>query len=105
MIFALLGFVLGTVLGSLAKALADRSLLNKSFLGRSYCPRCKSQLKWYDLFPIFSYLSLRGKCRYCHKKIPIDYLLVEVITGLIVGFLFYLSVLSTPNNLPPTSNP
>lgn len=87
----IIGFVVGTVLGSFTKALADRSLSNRTFWGRSYCFWCKHQLHWYDLFPIVSYLLLRGKCRYCHKAIGIEHLLVEVVMGLIIAFLFYQS--------------
>lgn len=85
------GFILGLVLGSLVKALSDRSLSKKSFGGRSYCPNCKHKLAWCDLFPIFSYIFLQGKCRYCHEKIGIEYLLVEVSMGILVGFLFWQS--------------
>lgn len=84
-----IGFILGAILGSFVKALADRSLTGKSFWGRSYCPNCKKDLKWYDLFPILSYLILSGKCRYCHKGIGIEYLLVEVGMGILIGFLFW----------------
>lgn len=83
------GFLIGAVLGSLVKALADRSLYNKTFWGRSYCPNCKKKLQWYDLFPVFSFIFLKGHCRYCKKKIGIDYLLVEVIMGILVAFLFW----------------
>lgn len=86
-----IGFVLGTILGSFAKALADRSLKNKTFFGRSYCPHCKYKLRWYDLLPIFSYIFLAGKCRYCRKKISLEYLVVEVVVGLLIGFLFWQS--------------
>jgi len=82
------GFLVGMILGSLVKALTDRSLRNKTFWGRSYCPKCRHKLAWYDLFPIFSYLILRGKCRYCHKQIGIEYLLVEVGMGILIAFLF-----------------
>lgn len=84
-----LGFVIGAILGSFAKAIADRSLTKRSFWGRSYCVSCKKKLNWYDLFPIFSYIFLRGKCRYCHKSIGIEYLLVEIVMGAMVGLLFY----------------
>ena len=90
----IIGFVLGIILGSFAKALADRSLRNKSFWGRSHCPLCKQHLRWYDLFPVFSYLLLKGKCRYCHKKISIEYLLVELLTGILIAFLFYQTFLN-----------
>jgi prepilin signal peptidase PulO-like enzyme (type II secretory pathway) len=89
--FIVLGFIIGTVLGSFVKALADRSLKRSSFWGRSYCERCKTTLRWYDLFPILSYLSTGGKCRYCHKKIGPEYLIVEVTSGLLIATLFYLS--------------
>lgn len=78
-------------MGSFAKALADRSLNGKSFGGRSYCPSCKRILQWYDLIPILSYILQRGKCRYCKTKIEIDYLLVELVVGILVGFLFWQS--------------
>ncbi len=83
------GFLIGIILGSFVKALADRSLIKKSFWGRSYCPKCQHKLAWYDLFPVFSYITLRGKCRYCHKRIGNEYLLVELGMGLLVGFLFW----------------
>lgn len=90
--FILIGFLIGTILGSFANAIADRSLKNKSFQGRSYCPSCKTTLRWYDLFPVLSYLSLKGKCRYCGKKISKQYWIVEVIVGLISALIFYYAV-------------
>ncbi len=78
---------MGICLGSFVKALADRSVGKKSFLGRSYCPKCKKQLKWYDLFPVFSYLSTLGRCRYCKTRIGIDYLLTEVVLGILVALI------------------
>src|SRR5574337_1500402 len=86
--FGLVGFILGLVLGSFIKALADRSLTNRTFWGRSCCPHCQHKLQWYDLLPVLSYLSLGGKCRYCHKKITLDYLVTELLMGLVIGFLF-----------------
>lgn len=83
------GFILGTVLGSFVKVLADRSLTKKSFSGRSYCPECKQNLHWYDLFPVLSFISTGGKCRYCHKRIGVEYPLVEIVMGILIGFLFW----------------
>ncbi|MEI7884578.1 MAG: prepilin peptidase [Clostridia bacterium] len=56
--------------------------------GRSYCPSCNTQLKNYDLIPIFSYLFLRGKCRKCGSKISLRYPLVELVTGILAVFIF-----------------
>ncbi len=60
----------------------------KSLKGRSYCPRCKHELSWQDLFPVFSFLYLQGKCRYCHKKISYQYPLVEIFTGILFVLIF-----------------
>ncbi len=84
----LLGFIIGVCLGSFTKVIADRSLTNKSFWGRSYCESCKHKLTWYDLFPMVSYLVFRGKCSHCHKKFSPEYLLVEVLMGLLVSGVF-----------------
>lgn len=91
--YLILGFVVGACLGSFAKALADRSLKQKSFWGRSYCESCKHILSWYDLFPVFSYLLMQGRCRYCSKKISKEYLIVEIIAGILVAYLWF-SILS-----------
>lgn len=50
--------------------------------GRSFCPACGHTLGWRDLFPVFSYLILRGRCRYCGAPIGSRCLLVELLTGL-----------------------
>lgn len=83
-----LGFIIGICLGSFTKVIADRSLTNKSLWGRSYCENCKHKLAWYDLFPVFSYLILRGKCSHCHAKFSPEYLLVEILMGLLVAGVF-----------------
>jgi leader peptidase (prepilin peptidase)/N-methyltransferase len=46
--------------------------------GRSQCPHCHHSLAWYDLIPLFSWLSLRGRCRYCRKPISWHYPLTEL---------------------------
>jgi len=56
--------------------------------GRSICPHCKHVLGSSDLVPVFSWLYLRGKCRYCKKPVSKQYPLVE-ITGALVFALSY----------------
>ena len=54
--------------------------------GRSMCPHCEHVLTAEDLIPVFSWLSLGGKCRYCHRPISWQYPLVELATaGLFVA--------------------
>ncbi|MDD2823311.1 MAG: prepilin peptidase [Candidatus Daviesbacteria bacterium] len=82
------GFLIGTILGSFAKAVADRLNKQDSLRGRSYCVKCKHILAWYDLFPVFSYIMLLGKCRYCRKSIPFTNLAAELVMGFLVAGLF-----------------
>ncbi len=49
--------------------------------GRSMCPHCKHTLNFLDLIPVFSWLALGGKCRYCKKPIGWQYPIVEVVTA------------------------
>ena len=51
---------------------------------RSHCPHCKHQLAWFENIPLFSYLALRGRCRYCKIPISMQYPAVEFITMLLM---------------------
>lgn len=46
---------------------------------RSYCPACRKQIRWFDLFPIISFIVLRGKCRECGAPIALRYPVVEFL--------------------------
>lgn len=59
---------------------------------RSYCPHCKHILGWQDLIPVLSFLILKGKCRYCQKRISFQYPLVELATGILFVFIFQQSM-------------
>lgn len=92
---AWLWFAIGAAAGSVANAVIHRLPRHISWWkGRSVCPQCEHQLSLLDLIPIFSYLFLRGRCRYCHSPIPIRYLLVELFLGSAFA-LSYLSNLGT----------
>jgi len=73
----------GLLIGSFLNAWIWRIRHNlKISRGRSICPKCKTQLRWYELIPVISFIGLRGKCRTCHKKISPQYPLVELVTAL-----------------------
>lgn len=81
--------ILGLCFGSFVNAWVWRTKEGKSVAkGRSMCPDCKHQLSATDNIPLVSYLILRGKCRYCHKSISIQYPLVELITSLLFMALY-----------------
>ena len=82
-------FLFGLCIGSFLNVVIYRLEKGESFVkGRSHCPRCKKQLAWLDLIPVASFLWLRGKCRYCHKKISLQYPIIEILTGLIFLLIF-----------------
>lgn len=56
---------------------------------RSMCPNCKHELSPIDLVPVFSWLALGGKCRYCKKPISKQYPLVELVTAILFGLSAY----------------
>lgn len=85
-------FIIGACFGSFVNVVADRLPAGENiFLGHSKCDSCKKKVKYYDLFPIISYLLLKGKCRYCRKRIPLRVFLVEVGSGLFFALLFLVS--------------
>jgi len=59
------------------------------YFGGSFCPECKTKLKWHDLIPLLSFIFLRGRCRCCHKKISWQYPVVEILSGFIWLGVFY----------------
>ena len=92
-------FVLGTIIGSFLNVLIDRLSLGKNpWKGRSHCDFCKKTLQWYDLVPLFSFLLLRGCCRYCNKRLSWQYPIVELFTGLMFAFLYSFAIQSIINN-------
>lgn len=85
-------FIIGTLFGSFFTLAVYRIPLKKDITHeRSYCPNCNHKLSFLDMIPIFSYLFLGGKCRYCKQKIKIRYLILEVLTG-IIFLLFAMSL-------------
>ena len=51
-------------------------------MGKSMCTSCQHELMTKDLIPIISWISLKGKCRYCGEKISARYTIVEIIGGI-----------------------
>lgn len=69
------------LLGSLFNNIIDRTIRGEQFVkGKSYCESCKHELGFWDLVPVFSFLFLRGKCRYCKAKIPSKLIVLELVT-------------------------
>lgn len=89
---------LGVIIGSMLNMLSYRLPLiwgydshgfssHRTLMNRSHCPKCDHVIAWYDNVPIFSYLSLGGRCRHCNAEIPKEYLLTEIFTGILFTIL------------------
>lgn len=90
-IIYLIIFVFGTVIGSFYNVLGYRLPKKESIVfPSSHCPNCNHQLNFFDLFPIFSYIFLKGKCRYCKQKISIIYPLIELLTGILFVISYHI---------------
>ena len=82
--------VLGGLWGSFANVCIYRLPQDKGVIsGRSYCPKCKKKIVWYDNIPIISFLSLNRKCRKCKKIIPIQYFLVEILNIVLFSIIYF----------------
>lgn len=74
--------IVGLIVGSALTALIHRLSRGGSWIrGRSHCPRCAHALKPRDLVPLFSYIALRGRCRYCTGPIGAFYPFIELVTA------------------------
>jgi prepilin signal peptidase PulO-like enzyme (type II secretory pathway) len=87
--FYLIFFVIcGAIIGSFTNCFIWRLYQDESLMGRSYCPKCRKQIHWYDNVPVISFLVLRGKCRHCQQGISWQYPAVEISTALLFGAVF-----------------
>ncbi|MCW8131998.1 MAG: prepilin peptidase [Planctomycetota bacterium] len=96
-------FAFGAILGSFVNAAIYRLPRNISMLteSRSFCPKCKAMIHWYDNVPILSFLILTGKCRGCKQPIPSRYLKVELLVASLCALSAYqFWILNRPS--PPT---
>ena len=90
--------VIGLCVGSFLNVVVLRGFSGESIvLPPSHCTKCNHKLAWYDNIPLFSYLILKGKCRYCSEKISMQYPLVELATGVIFAGLYYKYSFATLN--------
>ena len=63
------------------QAIIDESKLTLS-KPASTCPKCSTEIRWYQNIPVISWLILRGKCGSCQNPISIRYPLIELLTAL-----------------------
>lgn len=82
-------FLYGAVVGSFLNVVIYRLPKDESIVfPPSHCPQCDTELRAWDLVPIFSFLLMGRRCRYCHAPISWRYLGVETLTGLLAVGLY-----------------
>lgn len=95
-------FALGACIGSFLNVVVWRLPRNESLISPpSHCPKCNTPLAWFDNIPIFGWIFLRGRCRYCHERISIRYPLVELFTALLLVFYYLMFFVFQVGPCPP----
>ncbi len=75
---------LGAIFGSFINLVQHRKLRGESIIyPRSHCEACGKNLSFYELFPIFSYILLKGRCKNCGEKIGNESLIIEMACGVL----------------------
>lgn len=76
--------ILGLVIGSFLNVCIYRIPEEESIaFPTSHCGKCQHNLSPVDLVPVFSYIFLMGKCKYCNEKISIRYPLIESLNAIL----------------------
>jgi len=92
-------FLYGIIIGSFLNVCIYRIPLKENIVTTpSHCTQCGHRLQWYELFPIVSYLFLRGRCRKCGSKISIQYPIIEGLNGVLYVWVFLIHGL-TPESV------
>ncbi|MDR1649173.1 MAG: prepilin peptidase [Synergistaceae bacterium] len=80
---------LGASLGSFLNVVAHRSVKGRSWWGRerSVCESCGTELTFWELIPLASWLVQKGRCRDCGARISPRYIVVELIGAAAAGLL------------------
>jgi prepilin signal peptidase PulO-like enzyme (type II secretory pathway) len=87
----LLAFVLGAALGSFGNVYVIRTQKGGNVGGRSKCPYCKKVLQSYELIPVISYVLQLGRCRGCKHPLSPQYIIMEILCGLLMVAAFVMS--------------
>lgn len=87
--FYVLSFLFGSAIGSFVQLVVTRLHVAPTIFVRSKCLSCGEALRHFDLIPIFSYLFLRGKCRYCKSVFGVSSLIIELFYGVVFVLLYH----------------
>ena len=101
-IFIFFLFALGACVGSFLNVVVWRLPRDESIVSPpSHCPKCQTPLAWRDNIPVFGWILLRGKCRYCAQPISPRYPVIEFITGATFVLYYVLYFIVQQGPCPP----
>ena len=88
--FLIIFFVFGLFMGSFYTVVGLRLPNHENFISnRSYCDNCHHTLSLLDMVPVFSFLFLKGKCRYCKCNIDGLSTYMEIFTGILFALSYF----------------
>ena len=97
LLFLFVVFSLGLFTGSFMNVVIDRFPNKRTIVkGRSKCDFCNKKLMWFELIPVFSFIFLKRRCRYCKKKLSFQYPIIEIVTGILFASSFIYSANLSP---------
>lgn len=79
-VFFVFGVIVFSFVNNVIYRLPDKKVFSKK---KSTCMSCEHELSFKDIIPVISWIALKGKCRYCGKKISARYLIVELLGGIL----------------------
>ena len=84
-------FIIGTFMGSIYYYVGNRLANHDSLIDpKPRCDNCNHKLSWYEQIPVLSFIILGGKCKKCRIKLNREYLIYELLTGILFTSTFYL---------------
>lgn len=93
---ALIVFLYGITIGSFLNVLVYRIPRKEEFVKtRSHCTKCFKSLNFLDLIPVFSFIFLKGRCRYCKAKVSFRYIAFELLNGIFYVLIYILYSLNS----------
>lgn len=90
MTYAVLVFILGSIVGSFLNVVILRTIREESIIyPGSHCVQCNHDLCFTEMIPILSYIAQGGRCKHCREKINLQYPIVESLTGIVFLIIFW----------------
>lgn len=89
-LYIFLFFMIGIICSNLFELLGYRLPKGDDLFRKNSCDKCNHDLKFYESLPIISFLIQKGRCKYCHQRISIMYIVFEIVTGILFALTYFI---------------